>query len=209
MRMWRLNVYKEKAFRLGSILVALVTVLGVILTILLPIQNIPLWMVIPFCLFALLLIPAFAIELRSELPTHVYRREDAEGIRKYLHRWLSNGGRVAIWTRDMSWANDPEMSRLLTGKAQANELIICLPREIARTNELKEAGAEIVAYGTIDAPATSFTITNFERAGSRVAVGRPSGNLHIIQEFSQGEHPAFHMAEDLVRLVRERNNAGI
>ena len=108
----------------------------------------------------------------------------------------------------MSWAHDEEINQLLIHKAQRNELIICLPRNIEKSEALREQGAEVIAYGTLDAPATSFTITNYERAGSRVAVGRPSGNLHIIQEFSQGEHPAFHMAEDLVRLVRERNNAG-
>ena len=206
--MWRVSIHKEKIFQLGSIVVAFVTVLGVILTVLLPIQNIPSWVVVPLIIFALLLIPAFIIELKSEVPTRVYRRDDNEGIAKYLHQWIGNGGRVVIWTRDMSWANDEEIDRLLTLKANAGELIICLPMEIRKSNELKEKGAEVIAYGTIDATESRFTIVNYGQAGSRVAVGRPSGNHHIIQEFSQGEHPAFHMAEDLVRLVRERNNAG-
>ena len=64
----------------------------------------------------------------------------------------------------MSWANDEDI----------NELLI---------DALKIQGAEVIAYGTLDVPATSFTITNYGRGGSRVAVGRPSGKLHVIQEF--------------------------
>ena len=203
--MWRINVHKEKIFRLGSIVVAFASVLGIIISLLLPIQNIPWWVIIPFGIVAVLMIPAIIIELRSDDTTRVYRRDDTAGIRKYLSCWIRNGGRVVIWTRDMSWAGDEKMTRLLIKKAEANELIICLPRDIEKSDYLKQHGAEVVAYGTLDAPATSFTITNYERAGSRVAVGRPSGNLHIIQEFSADEHPAFHMAQDL---VRERNNAG-
>ena len=87
----------------------------------------------------------------------------------------------------MSWASNERMKELLVRKAQRNELIICLPKDIEISNYLKGQGAEVIAYGTVDAPETRFTIVNFGRAGSRVAVGGPSGNLHIIQEFSSGE----------------------
>ena len=76
-------------------------------------------------------------------------------------------------------------------KAQEKELIICLPKNIEKSDALKQHGAEVIEYGTLDAPATSFTITNYGRGGSRVAVGRPSGKLHVIQEFSQGSTQHF------------------
>src|SRR5206468_672153 len=56
------------------------------------------------------------------------------GIKRYMLNWIEHGGRVAIWTRDMSWAQNPETRRLLTEKARRNELILCLPElnELAR-----------------------------------------------------------------------------
>jgi len=101
----------------------------------------------------------------------------------------------------MSWVDD-QMRQLLNTKAENGELIICLPRHIGLTNDLWNRGAEVVAYGRLDSPSSRFTIIDYNRSGSRVAVGRRRGSLHVIEEFSADDHPAFHMALDLVRLVR-------
>ena len=37
---------------------------------------------------------------------------------------------------------------------------------------------------------------------SRVAVGRQIGDAHVIDEFAAGEHPAYYLAHDLIRLAR-------
>ena len=134
--------------------------------------------------------------------------EDRAGIRDYMFRWIKNGGRVAIWTRDMSWVNDQEMKNMLRGKAEADELIVCLPRETTLSQWLGSAGAEVIAYGSLESPTSSFTIVNYDRNGSRVAVGRPEGSLHIIQEFSVSDAHVFQLANDLVRLVRQQRNVG-
>ena len=147
--------------------------------------------------------------LKSDKTTRQYPFDDKVRIRKYLFDWIKSGGRVAIWTRDMSWVDDEDMKQMLRGKAQARELILCLPKEIDKSDDLKQHGAEVFAYGTLEAPESRFTIINYGQAGSRVAMGRRRDSLHIIQEFSGAdEHPAFYMARDLVRLVQERNNAG-
>jgi hypothetical protein len=134
----------------------------------------------------------------------VYAKSDTEGIKRYMHAWIEHGGRVAIWTRDMSWAQNPETRRLLTAKAHRNELILCLPELSEFTAELAEAGAEVCAYGAtlLESPASRFTIVFFGRDGSRVAVGRAEGDTHVIDEFSAGGHPAFYLAADLVTIVR-------
>jgi hypothetical protein len=121
-----------------------------------------------------------------------------------MHEWIEHGGRVAIWTRDMSWAQNPETRRLLTEKARRNELILCLPELNELASELTRAGAEVCAYGAslLESPSSRFTIAFLGRDGSRVAVGRAQGDAHVIDEFSVGGHPAFHLAADLVTLVR-------
>ena len=121
-----------------------------------------------------------------------------------MHDWIEHGGRVAIWTRDMSWAQNPETRRLLAEKARRNELILCLPELNELATELAAAGAEVCAYGArrLESPASRFTIALFGRDGSRVAVGRAEGDTHVIDEFSAGGHPAFHLADDLITLVR-------
>ena len=70
--------------------------------------------------------------------------------------------------------------------------------------ELAAAGAEVCVYGTnlLESPASRFTIIFFGRDGARVAVGRAVGDTHVIDEFNSGSHPAFHLAADLVALVR-------
>ena len=206
--MLRFSIYRDKFLQIGYVIGAFASVWSVTIAIWVQFWDISWWMTVPSAVVLILMVVSIFAVVRSESTTRLYRVEDKSGISDYLYKWISNGGRVVIWTRDMSWANDEEMDKLLTRKARAGELIICLPNDIEKSNELKEKGAEIVAYGTIDATESRFTIVNYGQAGSRVAVARPSGNLLIIQEFSQGEHPAFHIAEDLVRLVRERNNAG-
>ena len=203
----RISIYKDKALQLGYVLGAFASVWSVTIAIWIQFARLSWWMAIPSVPVLVLMLFSTLAVIKSETPTKLYKVDDRSGIRNYLYKWIKNGGRVVIWTRDMSWTNDEEINQLLIRKAQAKELIICLPRNIEKSDALKQHGAEVIAYGTLDAPATSFTITNYGRGGSRVAVGRPSGKLHVIQEFSQGEHPAFHMAEDLVRLVREQNNA--
>ena len=104
----------------------------------------------------------------------------------------------------MSWAQNPETRRLLAEKARRNELILCLPELNELAGELAAAGAEVCAYGArhLESPASRFTIAFFGRSGSRVAVGRAEGDTDVIDEFSAGGHPAFHLAEDLITLVR-------
>lgn len=134
----------------------------------------------------------------------VYAKSDVQGIRRYMHDWIKYGGRVAIWTRDMSWAQNADTRHLLTEKAGRNELVLCLPERNALAAELEAAGAEVCIYGPdlLESPGARFTITFLGRDGSRVAVGRAEGEAHVIDEFAAGEHPAYHLAADLVSVVR-------
>ena len=126
-----------------------------------------------------------------------------------MYKWIKNGGRVAIWTRDMSWAKDGKIRSLLRTKSGDGELVVCISKPTDLTAELGSLGAEIYFYGDhMQTPESRFTIANFRVAGSSVAVGRPDGRWHIIEEFQAGHHPAFHMAFDLVRTVMNLNQNG-
>lgn len=167
-------------------------------------KDLPAWVValLVFAVFCLSLL--IFLELAGYRDHRVFAKNDADGIKKYMHDWIEPGGRVAIWTRDMSWAQNRETRSLLTEKARRNELILCLPEPNELAEELSEAGAEVCAYGSgiLESPASRFTIAFSGRDGSRLAVGRAVGDTHVIDEFSAGEHPAFHLAADLVSLVR-------
>ena len=145
-----------------------------------------------------------AFEIFESTKIHVFQRNDKSGILKYMHKWIKEGDRIAIWTRDMSWAENDETKQLLTTKAEKRELIILLPSEIPLSRKLADAGAEVYYYGMhrLDAPRSRFTIAQFGRGGSSVAVGRPGGDTHVIEEYSSGDHPAYDMAADLVDLVQ-------
>ena len=207
--MWRINAHKERIGFLSSVIGSLASGLGLIIALLSSYGEITWWVIALIILFVGMGILASAIVIRSGTTTRVYRADDELGIRKYMLSWIRNGGRVAIWTRDMSWADDDDVKQLLAEKAESQELIICLPRETANTDYLKQKGAEVIAYGAWDSPTASFTIANYNRSGSRVAVGRRDGSMHVIQEFSTREHPLFDLAHDMVRLVRENKLSGL
>lgn len=134
----------------------------------------------------------------------VFEQSDADSIRNYMLHWIAYGGRVAIWTRDMSWAKDSKSRSLLLDKAKNDELIICLPVHTPFSEELEQAGAKIYVYGTelLSEPSARFTIAYYGRDGSKVAIGRARADQHIIEEFNSGSHPAFHLAHELVQIAK-------
>ncbi len=130
-------------------------------------------------------------------------------INDYMHQWISQEGRVTIFTRDMSWGGDARILRLLRTKASDGDLSVCLPRRIPLTEELEQHGAKIYTYeGLRYEPESRFTIVRKGRMDAQVAIGRRrDGGPHIIEEFSAGHDPVFHLANDLAEII-ERLPAG-
>jgi len=198
------TAWGELVRKLVALVASFASMGGLLVTFLPSPKDLPSWAVALLVLAAFSFVVLVVLEFLDRRDRRVYAKADAEGIKRYMHDWIEHGGRVAIWTRDMSWAQNPETRKLLTEKARRNELILCLPELNEFAAELMRAGAEVCAYGTtlLEAPASRFTIAFFGRDGSRVAVGRAEGDTHVIDEFSAGGHPAFHLAADLVTLVR-------
>lgn len=197
-------VWGDLVRKLVALASSFASMVGLVVTFLPASKQWP-WWVVPLLALA---IAGFAVlvflEFSSRGCRRVYSKGDTKGIRRYMHEWIKHGGRVAIWTRDLSWAQNTETRRLLSEKAQNNELVLCLPEINELASALMKDGAEVCTYGSklLESPASRFTITFLGRDGSRVAVGRAQGDTHMIDEFNSGDHPAFHLAADLVTLVR-------
>jgi hypothetical protein len=194
----------ELVKKLLALTASLASLVGLLVKFLPSPKDLPWWavalLVSAIFFFALLVV----LEVLTHRGRRVYARTDAQGVKRYMHDWIVHGGRVAIWTRDMSWAQDVDTWEVLREKAKRNELILCLPEPNKLTRDLAAVGAEICAYGAnyLESPASRFTIAFFGRDGSRVAVGRADRNTHVIDEFDARDHPAFYLAEDLIALVR-------
>ena len=199
--------YRDRVLQLISTIGAVASVSGIAVTGIVASNSMPWWAILLFVFAGLSTILAIALTLKSEGPTSVLHHGDQSSIRGYLFDWIKSGRHVAIFTRDMSWSDDPRMRGLLEHKAQANELTVVLPKSIDLTEHLREKGATIVAYGDASNVRCSFTITNFRAQGSRVAIGWRSGNYHIIQEYSAADDdPAYYLAHEIVNLAIERAN---
>jgi hypothetical protein len=152
----------------------------------------------------------FAAYLMSELnyyrkmsgTTFVEPEKDSK-IANYMKKWISTSGKIAIFSRNMTWADEPSVKEILTEKAKKDELVIYLPENIPLAKELKASGASVFTYEKLNfKPTSRFTIINFGRDGARIAIGRAiNKDEHKIEEFSAGEHPAFWLAMDLLEVL--------
>jgi hypothetical protein len=146
----------------------------------------------------------FVADLRHHWRSRPRAYKTKEAINDYMFGWISRGGRVVIFTRDMTWATERRISALLLKKARAGELSVCLPSPIPFSEELRNAGAEVSTYRELGyVPTSRFTIINADRLGAQIAIARPTDGVHIIEEFNEGDHPVFAVAKDLVEIVRK------
>jgi hypothetical protein len=207
-RWWK--AWGDLVLRLVALVASFASMASLVVAFLPSPADLPRWAVASLVSAAIFLVVLVVLEFLGHRGRRVYAKNDTEGIKRYMHHWIEHGGRVAIWTRDMSWAQSPETICLLKKKAQDNELILCLPKLNQHAQKLADAGAEVCAYGEgyLESPASRFTIAFFGRDGSSVAVGRAEGDVHVIDEFTSGGHPAFHLAADLVALVRALRKTG-
>jgi hypothetical protein len=145
---------------------------------------------------------AVALEITDYLNHRPKVLKTKKQIRDYMFRWIDSGGKVCIFSNDLSWVDDEEMVLMLTRKAAKDELQICVPTMIPIVESLKEAGAMILTYSALKVvPQSRFTIINSGRMDAQVAVGRRLDGEHVVEEFGAGDHPVFAVASDLVDIV--------
>ena len=199
---WTLHAYKDLMFRLFSIFGSFASLLALVLTLEPQAKDFGIWKIALLVLAIFFFLVSIALEFKTTGGKRFIPIDDGTRIRDYMYQWIKNGGRVAIFSRDLTWIADSEIKNLLISKAKNDEVTICLPKETPLTEELAAEGARIHTYSQLGhIPQSRFTIANFGRGDSRVAVGHRHGNLHVIEEFSAKDHPSFYMAHDLIQLV--------
>lgn len=153
-------------------------------------------------LFFIISIYLIISEYLENMPKVFTKKSD---IRDYMYNWIKDGGRVVIFTRDLSWVNDDEMRNLLRNKSRNKECIVCMPKKIDKVAEFENEGATVIEYPSLDyTPLSRFTIINYGRDDAKIAVGKSIENgKHLIEEFGNGEHPYFQVANDLVRILEK------
>jgi hypothetical protein len=139
-------------------------------------------------------------------PQRRFRRtaKQERRIRDFMHAWLGSNGRVAVFSRDLSWVkhDDHALRELLLAKARARELTVVVPAPTPLTDNLAVEGAEIVTYPDLDFVIQSrFTLIGLGRTGGRVAIGHTQDGVHVIDQLDAPD-PAFFMANDLVEVMR-------
>lgn len=140
----------------------------------------------------------------QDRPTLIKRNKKFESrVNKYMQTWLQKGGRTAVFTRDMTWAEEPTTLQVLQQKAERGELVLCLPVATDMSRLLEDSGAEVYTYERVGLePASRFTVINYGKGGNaEVAIGYTSEGVHRIDELKIGDHPAAQMSHDLVALV--------
>ena len=193
----------------SSLLIELLSVLGsvaslVSLALVMRPANIPLTAgeAVGFAIAGGLLILFAVVRLREYFKLKPKACRTPEDIKEYMYRWISKGGRVGIFSRDMSWVDNAKMNELLRQKARGHELILCLPRAIPLSDQLASYGAEVFVYPELDmVPSARFTIINLGRHDAQVAIGRRIKDVHTIQEASAGHDPLFAVADDLINVI--------
>lgn len=145
-------------------------------------------------------IAVILMEVGSTKSRRVFPRSDSRRIRDYMAEWIGQSGPVVIWTRDHSWVDDDKMRSLLFQKAESGELTLCVPKATDLTTELETVGAEVVAHGLAD-PGVRFTIVDANKGDFAVALARPAGRQHVIEEYTS-EHASASLARDMVALAR-------
>ena len=148
----------------------------------------------------------FILYVVSEIYTFLSNRdfvcktEDTRKIKCEMERMISVEGRTTILSRDLSWALDDEMMRLLMSKAQRGDLTVHMEKATALSTSLETAGANIIYYeGTGFVPESRFTMMNTGKPHATIAVGFVRDRKHVIKRYRNGEEASFHLAEDLLK----------
>ncbi|MEB8692972.1 hypothetical protein P4H09_29535 [Bacillus cereus] len=163
-------------------------------------------------IYALSIVAAvlFIVTIYTEIKT--YKKpglycKDEKSINEYMIDWIEKGGRVIVFTRDMSWAqSDINVKNMLIKKAENNELEIVLLEKNSLTNDLEKKGASIYTYGNLGyIPKSRFTIVRTDRVDSKVAIGSEKNGNHYIEEFGASDGYPLHIANDLIHIIKKFN----
>jgi hypothetical protein len=133
---------------------------------------------------------------------------NSQDISEYMYRWLNSGGLAAVFSRDLTWVeSNAKIEELLLQKSKRNELILYVHKETEIVKKLKENGAVCYTYPSGYTPNIRFTVIDYGKAGSRVAIGVQENGIHIIREYQMLDFPVANLVKDLIELGAKRGRA--
>ncbi|MBN1918278.1 MAG: hypothetical protein JW889_10235 [Verrucomicrobia bacterium] len=185
--------------RVVSSIGALVTAASVLATVKVPtVAEILLWLLMAIALVAAM----------WDIANYLRRRPssfapNSPAIATYLAGWLRSGGRAAIFSRDLSWAKEDHVRRILDGKAADGALLVFAGRTTPEILRLANTGAEVYDYARLQfSPRSRFTFLDYGKAGARLAIGIVRNGQHSITEYGPSDEVVMSLAGDLVELAR-------
>ena len=92
------------AQRLLALVGSVASVVGLLIAFL-P-EKLPWWAIVSLVFGAGCVIVLVVLDVSASRGRRVFAKGDIGNIREYMHEWIDQGGRVAVWTRDMSWAQN-------------------------------------------------------------------------------------------------------
>lgn len=129
---------------------------------------------------------------------------NSKPIKDYMANWLNSGGRSAVFSRDLSWADEDSVANILQAKARKGELIIFAGRKTDLLRSLIDSGAEVFSYSNLHfVPRARFTIVDYGKQGARLAIGFQEDGTHVIYEYGPRDHAMMALAGDLVNLASQ------
>ena len=136
---------------------------------------------------------------------------DSEGkdIEGYMYDLIKKGGKVAVFSRTLSWAkNSEELKQLLFDKAADGSLTIVVPKKFDLVNELESADAEIIVCPLFENFNIRFTITNLGTVGVGVATGMSAHGTVSVEHYTDFKRqPMVSMAITTLNLVKGLANS--
>jgi hypothetical protein len=131
-------------------------------------------------------------------------KQNSPRITADLCEKIKEAGRIAIFSRDISWVTPGnEAEELLMKKAKSGELVLFVQSNTGVAQKLADAGADVKTYKEFSGykPKARFTILDYEKTGSRVLIGYPSNGYHVIKEFNDSDRAIVDLIETFVQFA--------
>lgn len=180
---------------LGAIVTALSVVFG---------MNSPLLIQVILWVLVAVAIITIIIDVRNFNTKKPLRfTPNSKEVKEYMCTWLKSGGRAAVFSRDLSWAErNSEAEKILKEKAKRGELVLFVHVQTEIVSELQKLGANVHQYHKTFEPKARFTIVDYGRDGARLAIGLVEDKKHTIREYDARHPNVMALANDLVTLAQ-------
>jgi len=132
------------------------------------VEKHPYWRVGMFCFGIIALIVATVLEVvayTKEKP----RSFDRQGNINYMHRIISQEGRMVIFAGALSWVDNEKIKQALINKG--GDLSLCVKKTAPFLDEFRKAGVRVYTYGDGEfSPKTHFTLVRHDSMNQRIAI---------------------------------------